>query len=206
MVEWLDRGPRGGRVVIHLASSSPRRRALLRAAGLRYRLVRPDYEERPIRGATPRRLVRTHAWGKALSAAPRVKNGLILAADTVVAFRGRTIGKPRDMADAVRTLRSLQGRWHAVYTGVALAAMIDGRVAARAVYVEKTLVRLRPMEEADIRRYFRKISPLDKAGAYAIQSTTNIVAQLRGSFSNAVGLPMESLASRIRKLNLIMTE
>lgn len=186
--------------MIWLASTSPRRKKILRDLGVSFRVVKPSYEEKPIPGASPARLVRTHALAKGLSAASLVRDGLVISADTVVFFRGRIIGKPRDMKDAVRILGSLQGRWHRVYTGVALVRVDGGKAAGRRVFTEMTRVRLRPMDAAAIRRYFRRVNPLDKAGAYAIQSSRPaVVAEVKGSFSNAVGLPVESLMRDLRR-------
>jgi septum formation protein len=182
--------------MIELASSSPRRRTLLREAGIRYRIVRPDYHERTVPGLKPRALVRVHALGKALSAAAvRPHAPLILAADTVVFFGGKIIGKPRNAADARRILGKLQGNWHDVWTGVALLRRDPNGRMKKTVFTEKTRVRIRKMDAAAIRAYFRRVNPLDKAGAYAIQSKHSIVEEVRGSLTNAVGLPMERLST-----------
>jgi septum formation protein len=107
-----------------LASSSPRRRALLRAAGIEFRVVAPKVEE--VFAVTSRRyasLVKQSAMRKARDVASR-HTGPVLGADTIVVCAGQIMGKPRDEADARRMLRKLSGRWHSVYTGVAL---VQGR-------------------------------------------------------------------------------
>lgn len=180
--------------MIVLASSSPRRRALLREAGIRFRVVRPDYEEKMIKGLSPRELVLRHAAGKAASV---VADKTVLAADTVVYFRGKIIGKPRDINQACRILTQLQGQWHTVWTGVAVRMRKEGKVRDK-VFAVKTLVRIRPMTDTEIRSYFRRVNPLDKAGAYAIQSKHAIVESVRGSYTNAVGLPMERLLTILK--------
>jgi len=165
--------------------------------GVRFRVVSSGYGEGPVAGG-PARVVRTHALAKARDVAARVREGLVLGADTVVHHRGRVLGKPRDRRHAERMLGSLQGDWHTVYTGVALLDVRAGRVVSRRVWAERTRVRLRALDRAAIRRYFRRIDPLDKAGSYAIQSRrVSIVEEVRGSLSNAVGLPVETLARRI---------
>lgn len=180
--------------MIYLASTSPRRKKLLKAAGIRFRWVPTAYEELPIKGLGPSALVRKHAVEKGLSALPRVKSGVILSADTVVYFRGKIIGKPRSIRDAYQTLGQLQGRWHEVYTGVALVGVKNGRIIRKKVYVERTRILLRKMPAPAMRTYFKTVNPLDKAGSYAIQSKRrNIVEKFSGSFTNAIGLPMESL-------------
>jgi septum formation protein len=145
--------------------------------------------------------VKRHALAKALSAAPSVKDGIVIGADTVVWQGGGIIGKPRDMRDAKKILLRLQGRWHTVYTGVALVTVKAGRARSKRVFYARSGVLLKRLTPAQIRAYFRKVNPLDKAGAYAIQAKAHsIVERTRGSFSNAVGLPMEALEKRLLPL------
>lgn len=180
--------------MLYLASRSPRRKRLLKSLKLPFCVVRPFYKEENFSGRPPMRAVRTHALGKARSVVRRIRSGSVLAADTVVCFRGRVIGKPKDRRDAFRILNRLQGRWHTVYTGVAILFLKDGRVRKERVFCQRTRVKLKKMSRAAIAGYFKKVNPLDKAGAYAIQSArANIVDELKGSFSNAVGLPLERL-------------
>ena len=192
---------RTGGGVICLASSSPRRKTLLKKAGIRFRVVKPFYHEKEDAGVSVSTLTRRHALGKALSVLPRVKNGLILGADTVVHFGSRVIGKPRSARHARAMLGALQGRKHKVLTSVALVRAKDGKLLDKVVFTEKTFVWLRPMSAKQIRQYQHRIGPLDKAGAYAIQSKgPGIVERVQGSFTNAVGLPMEKLKKTLRML------
>jgi septum formation protein len=195
LVERRSGRPRGGKeylVKLFLASVSPRRRRLLTEYKIAFRVIRPLYREANDGTCHPAASVRRHALGKALSVVRKVRKGTILSADTVVYYKGKIIGKPKDRREAVRILSRLEGRTHTVYTGVALLTVRGGRVRKKTVFTEKTRVRLLPMSHAMIVRYFKKINPLDKAGAYAIQSARmNIVAEIKGSFTNAVGLPME---------------
>ena len=180
--------------MLYLASASPRRVQLLKEAGIVFRAIRTGYREKDSSRLTPSLLVKKHALGKALAVAGKIRNGKILAADTVVYFGGKIIGKPLNRQAAVKTLLLLQGRWHTVYTAVAFFEMKNGRVFGRRSLVEKTKVLLKKMDEKDIRRYFHHVSPFDKAGSYAIQAKgESIVRKVNGSFSNAVGLPMERL-------------
>lgn len=184
--------------MIYLASTSPRRKKILRDMGIRFRILKSDYHEKKLPGAGPRKLVRLHALGKALSASRLVRNGILITADTIVYFRGKIIGKPRRLKDAFSILGRLQGQWHTVYTGVAFFEIKNSSVKKRRILVEKTDVLLKPMSREEIARYFKKINPLDKAGAYAIQSRrAGIVKEVRGLFSNAVGLPIERIKTLI---------
>lgn len=179
--------------MIYLLSTSPRRKKILREAGIRFKTFKPDYQEKKIAGLSVSALVRAHAAGKGLSALSRIADGIILSADTVVSFRKKIIGKPRDMRDALRILSLLQGQWHTVYTGVTVLRVSGGKIKKKDVFVERTRIKIYPMDAQGIRRYFKKINPLDKAGAYAIQSKHSIVEEFKGLHSNAVGLPIEKI-------------
>ena len=170
--------------MIYLASTSPRRRALLREAGMRYRVLKPDYREVRVRGLAVRELVRRHALGKALSAARRLRRGTVLGADTVVLLRGRLLGKPRSLRHADRMLAGLEGRLHEVLTAVALVRVEKGVPVSRRVFSVTSTVRLRRLGPERRKAYLRRIRPLDKAGAYA--------AQARG-----VSSPVESVRDSI---------
>lgn len=183
--------------MIYLASASPRRRRLLKQMGIRFKAVPSRYHEPKIPHLGPSALARRHAREKAADVLKRLKlrRAVVLAADTLVYVPKRILGKPRDLAQAARFLGSLQGRWHTVYTGVALCWISGGKLRRRREWVEKTRVKLRRMSAKEISRYFKIVNPLDKAGAYAIQSADfNIVEAIRGSYSNAVGLPVETLS------------
>ena len=181
--------------MIYLASTSPRRKKILKDLGIRFRVLSTRYHEKDLPGTGPAKLVRTHALGKALSAAHLIIHGKILSADTVVYFKNKIIGKPKNRREAFRILSMLQGRWHEVYTGVAIFEIKNKKIHKRRVFTEKTKVCLRPMNRAAILKYFKRVNPLDKAGAYAIQSRRfGIVVEIKGSFSNAVGLPLEKLS------------
>ena len=187
--------------MLYLASRSPRRTRLLREAGIRHRILKIHYKESCPPGAGPASVARKNALGKALTAFTQIKSGRVLAADTLVYFKKKIIGKPGSKHEAEKTLLSLQGVWHSVYTAVALLDVENARIKKNILFHEITKVRLKAMSLSQIRRYFRRVNPMDKAGAYAIQSRSNkIVQEVRGSFSNAVGLPMERLCARMKKL------
>lgn len=187
--------------MIYLASTSPRRKFLLRQHGITFKMLNPNYDESNEVNLPPSQLVKKHALEKGKSCVKFVKNGLILSADTIVFLKQKVIGKPRNRKDAVRILRKLQNRWHWVHTGVALIQVHSGKMKRKNVFSEVTKVKLKSMSAKDIRDYFRKINPLDKAGAYAIQSKKpNIISEVKGSLTNAIGLPMEALLRKYRNL------
>jgi septum formation protein len=124
-------------------------------------------------------------------------DALVLGADTLVYLdrEAKLFGKPANLAEARRMLRDLQGRAHAVITGVCLLHLREHR---QRVFAEWTDVRFHPLTATQIEEYLALINPLDKAGAYAIQEHgERIVAEISGSYSNVVGLPLERLREQL---------
>ena len=186
--------------MIYLAATSPRRKTLLKKAKITFRILKPAYKEIGHLRGSPSKIVRVHAVGKANSCLKRVKNGIILAADTIVYLKGEIIGKPRNMKKAREMLGKLQGKWHTVYTGVAIFKTNPEKPVKKTVFVTQTNVRLKALTPKGIKNYFKKVNPLDKAGAYAIQSPHGgIVRGVKGLFSNAVGLPIEKVLPKLRR-------
>lgn len=183
--------------IIYLASQSPRRSYLIRKAGYECRVVASSYIEKNEPQARPGHLVLKHARGK-LSAAkiPRTAR-FVVAADTVVALRGRIYGKPANLSDAKKMLAVLAGRTHQVYTGWAIHDLHSGKQIIRCVI---SRVKIRSMTSRDIDLYFKRMNPLDKAGSYAIQSRPSVVESIEGSYSNVMGLPMEDFETILQKL------
>lgn len=179
-----------GSPMLVLASGSPRRRVLLRRAGFDFAVVRPDVTEVRKRGESPEEMVARLAAAKAAIAVQEAgDDALVLGADTAVVLDGEPLGKPEGDAAAVAMLRALGGREHQVITGYSLAAR-GGRDQASGV--EGTVVRFHPIDEAQARAYVGTGEPMDKAGAYAIQGLgRRFVAEIQGSFTNVMGLPME---------------
>lgn len=169
-----------------LASSSPRRRELLRAAGLSFTVASPDTDETVKPGEPPQDAVVRLAEEKARAVQALEPGGVILAADTAVVLDGRMLGKPRDEAGAREMLRALSGREHEVVTGFAIV----GKERCHSAAVT-TRVRFRTLSEHEINAYVATGEPMDKAGAYGIQSgAAHFVRAVEGSYTNVVGLPM----------------
>ncbi len=170
---------------IILASASPRRRELLTLAGIAFELCVPAVDETPKKGEAPRALVKRLALKKAKAVAQK-KTTTMVAADTIVAIGKRPLGKPSDDAEAAAMVRAVSGGWHEVLTG--FCVLKKGRAVTRVV---TTRVRFRSLSTADISRYIASGEHRDKAGAYAIQGDgTALVAEVRGSLSNVIGLPL----------------
>lgn len=180
-----------------LASASPRRRDLLREYRYTFEVVPADVEE--INLGTPHETVLGNAQRKALAIARLRPDALVLGVDTEVWFGSRVFGKPSDMEDALRMLRELNGQTHEVYSGVCLTWNGGERDHG---FVEITKVRFHLRTEAELRAYLARISPLDKAGAYAAQDDQGeLIAHVEGCFSNVIGLPMEALARELAGLD-----
>lgn len=169
---------------ILLASGSPRRKQLLTELGYTVTVVKPDFDESCVRETDPAALVAALAEGKGRSVAPEA-GVLLVAADTVVVFRGEILGKPADEAEAFQTLSALSGQSHEVYTGVYLQQ--DGKSRT---FTERAEVHFRPLTEQEIRDYIATGSPMDKAGAYGVQDS-GFVNRIEGSYHNVMGFPTE---------------
>ena len=156
-----------------------------------FQVVPADIDETLAPGPLPQAVARV-ALDKARAVAARLREGVILGADTVVVVGGEVLGKPADAEAARGMLRRLRAREHDVVTGVAVVNARTGREDATAVV---SRVRMTDYDEAAIEAYVATGEPLDKAGAYAIQGRGgSLVAGLEGSFSNVVGLPLEETA------------
>jgi septum formation protein len=187
----------GYRTVI-LASSSPRRREILRSCGVRFRVIRPGVDEPAPSVTDSRAWTRRWAKRKALSASCSLHTGLIVAADTIVVLKGRAMGKPADAADARRMLNHLSGRTHRVITGVAVVDAASRRMATGSVVSNVTF---RAISRSEITNYLRTGEAWDKAGAYAVQGHgRRLVASVRGPIDNVVGLPVRRLAQLIARV------
>lgn len=184
-----------------LASRSPRRRALLDRLGLRYRLLDVVVNERVPPGCAPADYVCDLALAKAQAgwATQSEEDALpVLGADTAVVVDERILGKPAHEDDAVAMLETLSGRWHEVFTGV---AVVRGDEAA--VDLTVTQVEFAPISTALARAYWRTGEPADKAGAYAIQGLgAAFVVQIHGSYTGVVGLPLHETLTLLTRFGV----
>jgi septum formation protein len=185
---------------ILLASASPRRESLLREMGLRFTVVQPAGVTEATGGFAPEVLVMRNAQAKARAVAGRRREALVIGADTEVVLDGVVFGKPADLPAAEAMLGRLAGRVHDVWTGVCL---IHSALDTEITFAERTRVWMRPLTAAQIRDYFSKVNPLDKAGAYGAQEFGElIIERVEGSFSNVMGLPVERLRATFEKLGM----
>lgn len=188
---------------IILASSSPRRRDLLRAMGVRFEVVTSEVRELDAASApqmAPAQLAGENARLKAKAVAALRPGRWVLGADTVVALDDHLLGKPVSVDQARVFLRLLSGRTHEVITGCALFHP-DGE---EVLFDVVSHVTFQPLSDATIDRYLREVAVLDKAGAYALQERGDwLVDRVEGSHSNVIGLPTERLESVFQSRGLL---
>ena len=175
--------------MLYLASGSPRRRELLGQIGVPFTTLPTVIDETPLPSEPAVDYVRRLACAKAqvgLASLAAPGAAVVLGADTSVVLDGRILGKPQDRADALAMLAALSGQTHEVLTAVALAN--SQRCEVRVV---SSQVSFRTLSTAEIEAYWASGEPQDKAGSYAIQGLGAVfVADLHGSFSAVVGLPL----------------
>lgn len=196
---------------IWLASKSPRRADLLTGMGVSFEVLQftdgdgalYEVDESVMPGELPRDYVRRVALDKALHAVSYVRErGLddrpLLSADTTVAIGNRILGKPADAAEAREMLQTLSDQTHEVLTAV---IVVDGDQICQALSVSH--VRFAPLSDETIEAYIATGEPFDKAGAYGIQGAAGkFVAEMQGSFTGIMGLPVDETAQLLESLNL----
>jgi len=183
-----------------LASRSPRRKELFKEIVPEFTVL-PAVGEETAEAETPEQLVELLARQKAeeIAALPSAKGAAVLGADTVVSLDGKILGKPKDEADAIRMLSALSGRTHEVFTGVCLILRAGDSSPVVRIAHERTEVKFEKLSEKFIREYVASGSPMDKAGGYGIQDG-GLVREIKGSYSNVVGLPVELLKAMIKDM------
>lgn len=204
---------------IILGSASPRRRELLEQIGISFE-VRVSDKEEVYHSLIPEEIVKELALSKAENVADDLRekqeqvkqisfdkknnvllDTIVIGADTIVVSDGSILGKPKDEADAVRMIRSLQGRSHKVYTGVAILDYDDEGKRKSVVHAVETEVFVNPMSDEEIREYAATGEPLDKAGAYGIQGQfATYIERIDGDYYNVVGLPVSYVYRQLKEI------
>lgn len=178
-----------------LASTSPRRRELLKEIFPSFSIVSPTGEENET--DTPQETVLKISQAKADSI--QIDYDILISADTIVVLDNKILGKPNSKEVAFQMLRALSGKIHYVYTGVCIKYKIDEKILTK-IFYDKSEVVLKNMSDEEIIRYIESGSPMDKAGAYGIQD--GVVDSYKGSYSNIVGLPIEKIKDELSNLGL----
>ena len=179
---------------IVLASTSLRRKELLKKAGIGFVIEEPVCDENNDKHKDPRKKVESLSFLKAVSVFKNNRDAIVIGADTVVVIDGKILGKPKDIAEAKEMLRLLSGRTHTVITGITV--MTKDKTFTESVLSK---VKFKKLNEEEIEDYVKGHGVLDKAGAYAIQDGKT-VESFKGSYTNIVGLPMERTEEILKEL------
>ena len=171
-----------------LASQSPRRRYLLKQAGLTFAVIPSRFDEDSIQLTDPADYVKSLAEAKADEVARQYPDSWVIGADTIVTIDSAVLGKPANPREARQMLERLSGQSHFVYTGYAIVCKNKRTCISDAI---RTDVQFKELTDGEIDWYIQTGEPFDKAGAYAIQGLgTFLVRRINGSYTNVVGLPV----------------
>lgn len=181
-----------------LASGSPRRKELLSKFNIDFDIVQSDIPELVNDFDEPKQTAMSLAFQKAYDVSLKMTNGeIVIAADTIVVYQNRILGKPRDENEAFEMLSKLSGKTHSVITGFAI---IETGTYNKIINYAETIVKFKNLTKDQIKRYIKTGEYLDKAGAYAIQGFGSILVEwIKGSYWNVVGLPISKLDSVLEK-------
>lgn len=188
---------------IVLASASSRRQELLKRLTDNFNIVVSNFDEDSIKfnGDCPSYVMKL-AEGKASDVCKNMKEeeAIIIGCDTIVAFEGNILGKPKDTSEAIEMLKLLSGNTHQVYSGIAIIDSITGNVNKDFVC---TNVKFDNLSDGQIKEYIEKGEYTDKAGAYGIQGYGGIfVEEIHGCYYNVVGLPLNKLSKMLKRMGV----
>lgn len=187
---------------IILASNSPRRKEILKKIGLKFKVVKSNFEEYVDPKLKPHTLVKKLSLEKAKAIYKNYKNAIVIGADTIVVCKGKILGKPKNEKEAFDMLKLLSGRTHWVLTGLTIIDTAPKKIITKAF---KTRVKMRKIKEEEIDSYIRTKEPFDKAGSYAIQGVASkFIEKIVGDRESAIGLPLKPLTKELKKLGVKM--
>ena len=183
---------------IILASASKRRSRILSDCGIKHRVVPSGAEEEIDKDADVFEIVETNATCKAEIVATKEANAIIIGADTLVVHGDKIIGKPKGESEAKQTLKNFSGSTLEVYTGL---SVIDSLNSKKASGFERSELSVVSIKEDDFDRYFKLLSPYDKAGGFSIEGIGSLLFDdIRGSYFNILGLPMIKLGELFHEI------
>ena len=185
---------------IILASKSKAREKLLKQIGLKFKIAKSKAKETKSLKKGCKSLVIENALRKAKDVAKKLDSGVVIAADTVVLAGKRIIAKPKNLKDAFKTLKILSKKPQWVYTGLAVIDIDKNKIVTD---YEKTKIYMYPLSNKEIKSYFKKVSPMDKAGSFDIQGLgAMFIDRVEGCFYNVVGMPLAKLARILKKMDV----
>lgn len=180
--------------MVVLASKSPRRAELIKRITDIAEIRDSGFDESNVNEKSPKKLCRLLAQGKA-DCVISEPDDIVIGCDTIVTYKNKVYGKPRDREQAVKTIKELSGKKHTVITGVCIKK--DGM---RKIFTVKTKVSFRDIPTDEILSYTKTAEPYDKAGGYGIQGAGgSFVESISGSYTNVIGLPVERLRKELSK-------
>jgi len=193
---------------IILASASPRRKELLEQIGIRFEVIESETNENILLYNSPYEGVKILAYEKAKKVSDNIHEAaIIIGADTMIAFKGKLLGKPGNHELAFNNLKELQGNKHTVYTGVCIIVKEEDGTSSEYSLVDDTDVYMRKMEDEEIKTYLNAEEHCDKAGGYAIQGKgALIIEKIDGDYNNVVGLPLTAVYMLLKKIGVDITE
>jgi septum formation protein len=184
---------------IILASSSARRKEIFKQLGIKAEIMVATIEETILK--TPVETVICNATKKATWVFENQKiygESVVLGFDTLVFLEDKILGKPTDKKDSIEMLKSLSGKWHEVYTGVAV--LKDGILFQD---YDKSDVKFQRLKSSQISYYINSGESLDKAGSYGIQDKNmSFIERIEGSFSNVIGFPLEVCGNLLKEIGV----
>jgi septum formation protein len=186
---------------IILASESTRRVDILRTLGVSFAIIPPDIDESRKKDEPPKEYVLRVSHEKAHKVGSHFPEKWVIAADTVVVYKNKILGKPMNEKEAFNMLKTLSGKWHKVITGFCVLNLSKNITYRDAV---ETKVFVRDLYDEEIKRYIKTSEPLDKAGSYAVQGRGGyMVKEIKGSYTNVVGLPICEIAEALLSLGIL---
>ncbi|MDD5243779.1 MAG: Maf family protein [Syntrophorhabdaceae bacterium] len=186
---------------IILASESTRRVDILRTLGVSFAIIPPDIDESRKKDEPPKEYVLRVSHEKAHKVGSHFPDKWVIAADTVVVYKNKILGKPMNEKEAFNMLKTLSGKWHKVITGFCVLNLSKNITYRDAV---ETKVFVRDLYDEEIKRYIKTSEPLDKAGSYAVQGRGGyMVKEIKGSYTNVVGLPICEIAEALLSLGIL---
>ena len=185
---------------IVLASGSPRRSKILSNLGIQFEIFIPDIDESMKENEKPPALVERLSDAKAMCAAKKYPESLIIAADTVIAFQGNILGKPKDVQENYSFIARLSGQTHEVYTGYTLSFKGEKSLSNL-----KSKITFRQLSYEEVMQYVFTSEGIDKAGGYAIQGFgASLVKEISGCYFNVVGLSPSHITEAAKKLGVCL--
>ena len=186
---------------IILASESTRRVDILRLLGIPFSIIPPDIDETRRPDETPKEFVLRISYEKANKVGKLFPDKWVIGADTIVVYKNKVLGKPSGEDEAFKMLQLLKGKWHKVITGFCVLNVVRDIIYRDAV---ETRVFMKDLVDQEIMKYIGTSEPLDKAGSYAVQGKGGyMVKEIKGSYSNVVGLPICEVAQALLSLGIL---